>query len=256
MPASKGAREVRFTALETLPEVGAGDDLAAMISQAAALEHYVWPTDAIVVVAQKIVSKSEGQVVDLRTVQPSAEALQVAKELKRDPRLVSVILGESRRVVRQQSGVLIVETHQGWVCANAGVDQSNVPDQDSVTLLPRDPDASAARLHEGLLALGIPVAGVVISDTFGRPWRNGLANVAIGVAGFAPLEDYRGRCDRHGRLLKGTIIAVADELSAAAELLMGKDSGIPVVLAAGLRLRSAPGTARELIRPPAEDLFR
>ncbi len=169
---------------------------------------------------------------------------------------MSVILAESRRVVRRQSGVLIVETHHGWVCANAGVDQSNVPGQDSVTLLPRDPDGSAERLRQGLLALDIPVAGVIISDTFGRPWRNGLANVAIGVAGFAPLEDYRGRRDRQGRLLKGTVIAVADELSAAAELLMGKDSGIPVVLAAGLRLPGAPGAARELIRPPAEDLFR
>jgi coenzyme F420-0:L-glutamate ligase/coenzyme F420-1:gamma-L-glutamate ligase len=256
MPVSKGPREVRFTALETLPEVAPGDDLAAMITQAAALEKYVWPADVIVVVAQKIVSKSEGQVVDLRTVQPSAEALQMAKELRRDPRLVSVILGESRRVVRKQSGVLIVETHHGWICANAGVDQSNVPDQDSVTLLPRDPDVSAERLRQGLAALGIPVAGVVISDTFGRPWRNGLANVAIGVAGFAPLEDYRGRRDRHGRLLKGTIIAVADELSSAAELLMGKDSGIPVVLASGLALKAACGAAREMIRPAGEDLFR
>jgi coenzyme F420-0:L-glutamate ligase/coenzyme F420-1:gamma-L-glutamate ligase len=256
MPASKRAREIRFTALETLPEVGAGDDLATMICQAAAREYYVWPADVIVIVAQKIVSKSEGQVVNLRTVQPSAEAVQMAVELKRDPRLVSVILAESRRVVRKQSGVLIVETHHGWVCANAGVDQSNVPDAESVTLLPRDPDASAELLRAGLLALGVPVAGVIISDTFGRPWRNGLANVAIGVAGFAPLEDYRGRCDRHGRLLKGTVIAVADELSAAAELLMGKDSGIPVVLASGLRLKSASGAAREIMRPAEEDLFR
>jgi coenzyme F420-0:L-glutamate ligase/coenzyme F420-1:gamma-L-glutamate ligase len=244
MANSARAREVHFTALKTLPEVRAGDDLAAMISQAAAHEHYHWPADVIVVVGQKIVSKSEGQVVDLRTVQPPEEALQAAKELGRDPRLVSVILAESRRVVRKQNGALIVETHQGWVCANAGIDQSNVPDQDSVTLLPRDPDASAERLRDGLLALGIPVAGIVISDTFGRPWRNGLANVAIGVAGFASLEDYRGRCDRHGRLLKGTIIAVADELSSAAELLMGKDSGIPVVMVSGLRLKGTSGSAR------------
>ena len=247
---------VSFTGLETLPEVGCGDDLAALIVAAAARESYRWSSGAIVVVAQKIVSKSEGQVVDLGTVAPSAEAVAMAAELGRDPRLVSVILGESRRVIRKQRGVLIVETHHGWACANAGVDQSNVPGQESVTLLPRDPDASAERLRQGLLALDIPASGVIISDTFGRPWRNGLANVAIGVAGIAPLEDYRGRRDRQGRLLTGTIIAVADELAAAAELLMGKDSGIPVVMAAGLRLKSASGAALELIRPPAEDLFR
>jgi coenzyme F420-0:L-glutamate ligase/coenzyme F420-1:gamma-L-glutamate ligase len=247
---------VSFTGLETLPEVAGGDDLAAMIAAAAARERYAWPGDAIVIVAQKIVSKSEGQVVDLRTVTPSAEAVEMAVELGRDARLVSVILGESRRVVRKQRGVLIVETHHGWACANAGVDQSNVPDEDSVTLLPRDPDASAEKLREGLLALGVPVAGVVISDTFGRPWRNGLANVAIGVAGIAPLEDYRGRRDRHGRLLKGTVIAVADELASAAELLMGKDAGIPVVVVSGLHLKNASGAALELIRPQEEDLFR
>jgi coenzyme F420-0:L-glutamate ligase/coenzyme F420-1:gamma-L-glutamate ligase len=247
---------VSFTGLETMPEVGRGDDLAALIAAAAARESYVWSNGSIVVVAQKIVSKSEGQVVDLRTVVPTAEAVAMALELGRDARLVSVILGESRRVVRKQRGVLIVETHHGWSCANAGVDQSNVPDEDSVTLLPRDPDRSAERLRLGLLALGVPVGGVVISDTFGRPWRNGLANVAIGVAGIAPLEDYRGRHDRHGRLLKGTVIAVADELASAAELLMGKDAGIPVVVVSGLHLKNASGAALELIRPQEEDLFR
>jgi len=247
---------VSFTGLETLPEVACGDDLAAMIAAAGARERYSWSDGAIVIVAQKIVSKSEGQVVDLGTVTPSAEAVEMAVELGRDARLVSVILGESRRVVRKQRGVLIVETHHGWACANAGVDQSNVPDEDSVTLLPRDPDASAEKLRQGLLALGVPVAGVVISDTFGRPWRNGLANVAIGVAGIAPLEDYRGRRDRHGRLLKGTVIAVADELASAAELLMGKDAGIPVVVVSGLHLKNASGAALELIRPQEEDLFR
>lgn len=247
---------VSFTGLETLPEVNPGDDLAGLVVEAAAREAFVWCEGAIVIVAQKIVSKSEGQVLDLRAVSPSAADIAMAEELGRDPRLVSVILSESRRIVRKQRGVLIVETHHGWACANAGVDQSNVPGEDSVTLLPRDPDASAERLRQGLLARGVPAAGVVVSDTFGRPWRNGLANVAIGVAGFAPLEDYRGRRDRQGRLLKGTVIAVADELASAAELLMGKDAGIPVVIAAGLRLPAASGTALELIRPQEEDLFR
>ncbi len=250
------ARELRLRALQTLPEVATGDDLAALIVHAASREGVAWTSDAILVVAQKVVSKSEGQVVDLRTILPGAEAVAMANELGRDPRLVSVILGESRRVVRKGRGVLIVETHHGWACANAGVDQSNVPGEDHVTLLPRDPDASAARLLAGLRKLGANVAGVVVSDTFGRPWRNGLANVAIGIAGIAPLEDYRGRPDRHGRLLKGTVVAVADELAAAAELLMGKDAGIPVVVVTGLPSKQAAGAAVELIRPPAEDLFR
>jgi coenzyme F420-0:L-glutamate ligase/coenzyme F420-1:gamma-L-glutamate ligase len=248
--------EIRLTPLRTIPEVGHLDNLSRLIRDAAASEGLSWEPGAVIVVAQKIVSKSEGQVVDLREVTPTPEALEMAAELGRDPRLVSVILGESRRVVRQQRGVLIVETYHGWSCANAGVDQSNVPGEDCVTLLPRDPDASAARLLADMQSLGISLGGVVISDTFGRPWRNGLANVAIGVAGFAPLEDYRGRLDRQGRLLKGTVIAVADELASAAELLMGKTDGVPVVVVSGLHLQAADGSAKELIRPEIEDLFR
>jgi coenzyme F420-0:L-glutamate ligase / coenzyme F420-1:gamma-L-glutamate ligase len=252
--------EIRLTALRTLPEVAPGNDVAALIHEAAARESFQWQPGLVVVVAQKIVSKSEGQVVDLAVVEPSARAREMGRKLGKDDRLVEVILRESRRVVRCERGVLVVETHHGWVCANAGVDQSNVPGEDCVTLLPRDPDASAERLRAGLHARGVPVSGVVISDTFGRPWRNGLANVAIGVAGLAPLEDYRGQRDRQGRLLKGTVVAVADEVAAAAELLMGKADGVPVVMVSGLRdgliSSGAAGAAKDLIRPEAEDLFR
>src|SRR5580658_6160245 len=238
--------EIRLTPLRTLPEVAPGDDLAALICQAAARETYAWGVGLVVVVAQKIVSKSEGQVVDLDAIEPSPRAREMARELGKDAALVEVILRESRRIVRSERGVLVVETHHGWVCANAGVDQSNVPGENCVTLLPRDPDASAERLREGLQARSVPVSGVVISDTFGRPWRNGLANVAIGVAGLAPLEDYRGQHDRQGRLLKGTIVAVADEVAAAAELLMGKAEGVPVVVVSGLRFAAGTGAAKDL----------
>jgi coenzyme F420-0:L-glutamate ligase/coenzyme F420-1:gamma-L-glutamate ligase len=248
--------EIRLTALRTLPEVAPGDDLAALIHEAAAREGFAWTPGLVVVVAQKIVSKSEGQVVDLAAIEPSPRARDMARELGKDAALVEAILRESQRIVRSERGVLVVETHHGWVCANAGVDQSNVPGENCVTLLPRDPDASAERLREGLRARGAAVSGVVISDTFGRPWRNGLANVAIGVAGIAPLEDYRGRRDRQGRLLKGTIVAVADEVAAAAELLMGKAEGIPVVMVSGLQFAGGAGGAKDLIRPKAEDLFR
>ncbi len=248
--------DLRLTALRSLPEVENGADLAQLIVAAAAYEGFTWEPGVVVVAAQKIVSKAEGQVVDLASIDPSPKAREMARKLQKDASLVEVILRESRRVVRSERGVLVVETHHGWVCANAGVDQSNVPGENCATLLPRDPDASAARLLDRLRALDAPASGVVISDTFGRPWRNGLANVAIGVAGISPLEDYRGRRDRQGRLLKGTIVAVADEVAAAAELLMGKAEGVPVVMVAGLRSLGRDGVATDLIRPAAEDLFR
>jgi coenzyme F420-0:L-glutamate ligase/coenzyme F420-1:gamma-L-glutamate ligase len=256
MSGEMSGAQLRLTALRTLPEVAPGDDLAALIHQATVREGYRWEPGLLLVVAQKVVSKSEGRIVDLAAIEPSPRAREMAGKLGKDAALVEVILRESRRVVRCERGVLVVETHHGWVCANAGVDQSNVPGENCVTLLPRDPDASAERLREGLHARGAPVSGVVISDTFGRPWRNGLANVAIGVAGIMPLEDYRGRHDRQGRLLKGTIVAVADEVAAAAELLMGKADGVPAVIVSGLRWAEGAGAAKDLIRPEAEDLFR
>jgi coenzyme F420-0:L-glutamate ligase/coenzyme F420-1:gamma-L-glutamate ligase len=248
--------------IECIPEIHPGDNLSASIVRALAAR----PVPAfrnepagnrgcpVFVVAQKIVSKSEGRIVRLADVSPSAQALAWAGELHKDPRMVEVILRESRRVVRMERGILIVETRQGFVCANGGVDASNAP-QGTVVLLPMDPDESARRLRAELSAsLGMPLA-VIISDTFGRPWRQGLTNVALGVAGLAPFIDYRGQVDSCGRRLQATLLAVADELAAAAELVMGKTAGIPVAVIQGFQ-SPGDGSGRDLIRPPQEDLFR
>jgi coenzyme F420-0:L-glutamate ligase/coenzyme F420-1:gamma-L-glutamate ligase len=207
------------------------------------------------VVAHKIISKAEGHIVDLNSVTPSKTAESWAAELGKDPRMVELILAETLRVVRKERGVLIVETHHGLVCANAGVDVSNCPEGTAV-LLPRDPDDSGRRLKQSLDAgLGVPV-GVIISDTFGRPWREGLVNVAIGVAGIAPLKDYRGQRDVFGRTLRASVLAAADELASAAELVMGKAARIPVAIIRGYDFDATGGAARDLIRPPERDLFR
>jgi coenzyme F420-0:L-glutamate ligase/coenzyme F420-1:gamma-L-glutamate ligase len=205
----------------------------------------------LVAVAQKIISKAEGAIVDLRGIEPSAMARTWAAAWGKDPRLIEVILAQSRRIVKMDRGVLVTETRNGLVCANSGVDQSNTGGGDLATILPEDPDMSAARLR---VALGC--GAVVVTDTFGRPWREGLVDVAIGLAGLDALEDYRGSADRHGRQLAGTIIAVADQLAAAAGLLMRKRDGCPVVIFRGLRWRAAGGSARDLIRRPEQDLFR
>jgi coenzyme F420-0:L-glutamate ligase/coenzyme F420-1:gamma-L-glutamate ligase len=242
---------IQLAGLSSLPEVREGDDLAELIRQAAVREQQPLGGENIVVIAQKIVSKAEGAVVDLRTVQPSERARQWAGEWGKDARLIELILRESRRVVKMERGVLIAETHHGFVTANAGVDLSNVPGPDRAAVLPRDPDGSARRLR-GALDCG----AVIISDTFGRPWREGLTNVAIGVSGIEALEDYRGLPDRNGRLLESTVVAVADELAAAAGLLMRKTEGVPVVLVTGLAWKRAEGSAGPLIRPAERDLFR
>lgn len=242
-------------ALEGLPEVAAGDDLVALI--VSALDEL--KPDDVLVVAHKVVSKSEGRTRSLADVDPGAEAIALAERLDKDPRLVRVILGESRRIVRAERGVLICETHHGFVCANAGVDASNVPGDDTVVLLPEDPDASARGLRRRLQELTEAAPGVVITDTFGRAWRNGQAEVAIGCAGLNPLEDWRGRTDALGRELKATWIAVADELASAADLARCKDGRQPVVLVrgAGRHVTAADGPgAAALRRPEAEDLFR
>ncbi len=209
----------------------------------------------ILVVAQKIVSKAEGAVVRLATVGPSPQARAIAERQKKDPRLVEVILKESRRLVRSDP-VLIAETLHGYVCANAGVDHSNVPGDDAVTLLPRDPDQSAKNLAVALRKRTRKRIAVIISDTFGRPWRLGLTNVAIGASGVPVLLDLRGTRDRHGKPLTATILAVADELAAAAGLLMGKSEGSPVILIRGYRYKPSSEPAASIIRPAAEDLFR
>jgi coenzyme F420-0:L-glutamate ligase / coenzyme F420-1:gamma-L-glutamate ligase len=234
-----------------MPEVNPGDDLGELISSRTRLE----PGD-VVVVAQKVVSKSEGRTRNLATVIPSDEAVRLASQLvaANDPRLVQVILDESVRVVRSKR-VLITETRRGYVCANGGVDHSNIPGSDMVTLLPDDPDASAERLRERLRDLSSVDVGVIVSDTFGRPWRMGIVNVALGVAGLPAILDLRGSRDDAGKELQATVLAVADDVASAAGLVMGKTSRTPVVVVRGLELEGN-GSGQDLIRPAAEDLFR
>ena len=247
---------VSLFVLPGLPEIHEGDDLALKIAEASRLQQVAFENGDIVVVAQKIVSKAEGRVVRLTDIKPSRQAQKVARALKNDSRFVEVILRESRRIVRQSDRVLIVETHHGFICANAGVDRSNIPGRDVVTLLPRQPDQSAARLAKSLCArIGKRVA-VVITDTFGRPWRLGVTNIAIGVAGVPALVDLRGTNDRVGKPLHGTVLAVADELAASAGLIMGKAQGTPVVVIRGYRFRFTQEKASKIIRPAREDLFR
>ncbi len=242
---------IEIVALSNLPEVHPGDDLAALIRNAANQDQQPIDHSVILAVAQKIVSKAEGAVVDLREIQPSALARSWAGEWGKDPRLIELILTQSRRVLKMDRGVLITETHLGHVCANAGVDQSNVEGDHFATVLPKDPDASAMRLRKEL-----GCGAVIVTDTFGRPWREGLVDVAIGVAGLAPLEDYRGSLDRHGRKLAGTVVAVADQLAAAAGILMRKPAGCPAVLLRGFDWQAAEGSARALVRDREMDLFR
>ena len=241
--------------IEGLPEIQLGDDLGRLIAEAATAQGTSLAGGDLLVVSQKIISKTEGRVLRLGDITPSVESQAVADEIGRDPRLVEVILRESRRVVRKDKGVLIVETHHGLVCANAGVDQSNV-DVDCVALLPEDPDRSARALRETLRARpGVDVL-VIVADTFGRPWREGLTNVAIGLAGFAPLRSYLGERDPAGRPLQATILALADELAAAAEPVMGKLDRIPAAIVRGLALTPSEEGSKPLLRDPARDLFR
>ena len=232
-------------AIEGLPEIRPGDDLAGLLAAR------VPPGPGVLVVAQKIVSKAEGRLVPLSKVVPTQRAIELAREIGKEPAHVQLVLDESRRIVRVAPGVLITETRHGLICANSGVDLSNAPDDDTAILLPLDPDASARAIRE---RLG-PRRGVILSDTFGRPWREGLVDVAIGVAGLAPVIDSRGTADRRGRELQVTIPATADALAAAAGLLMKKADGVPAVWMAGVELHG-DGSARQLIRDAKLDLFR
>ena len=246
-------RGIEVLGIEGFPEVRAGDDLNSMISGAVAGD---LQTGDVLVVTHKIVSKAESRLVDLRTVEPSPLAKDYATRYGKDPRQIEVVLRESRRIVRMDRGIIISETHHGFVCANAGVDASNVPGDDTVCLLPVDPDASAARLRETLAAdHGVEVA-VLISDSFGRAWRHGITDVAVGVSGMDPVADYRGLNDPHGYPMEASVLAVADELAAAAELVMGKTEGIPLAIVRGYAYSSAPGSATELLMPPERDMFR
>jgi coenzyme F420-0:L-glutamate ligase/coenzyme F420-1:gamma-L-glutamate ligase len=241
-------------ALPGLPQIRAGDDLARLLIAAAGR----LADGDVLVIAHKIVSKAEGRTVALADVEPGDRARALAAEHGKDPRAVEVILTESSEIVRSRPGVLICRTHHGFVCANAGVDASNAPSAGELVLLPKDPDASARALRQRLRALSGVAPAIVVTDSFGRAWRVGQTDVAIGIAGLAPVEDWRGRRDGTGRVLDATIIAVADEAAAAADLARGKDSNEPVVLVRGLERHvsevDGPGAAA-LIRSREEDLF-
>ncbi len=254
------AAAISVLALEGIPEIRRGDDLPALIGDAIASTPGALPLgeDDVLVVTQKVVSKAEGATVDLATVRARPEALDFAGQFDRDPRQVEVVLREARRVVRMAEGVLITETSHGFVCANGGVDASNVgPGSGTVvTLLPSDPDASASRIRaavRGRFGIDVPV---VVSDSFGRPWRWGIVDVAIGVSGLLPLDDLRGVADADGRLMRSTVRAVADELASAAELVLGKTAARPVAIVRGATVTRGEGSIRDLVMPAANDLFR
>ncbi|HET9120360.1 MAG TPA: coenzyme F420-0:L-glutamate ligase [Solirubrobacterales bacterium] len=247
------ARELRIRPLTGLPELRPGDELGRLVAEAAAPGG-----DEIVVLSQKAVSKVEGRLRKLAEVQPGERARALAAELDKDPALVELVLSESTRVVRAERGVLITETNGGWVCANAGIDSSNL-EQGFVSLLPEDGDESARRIRAEIGEASGASPAVVVADSFGRAWRIGQADVAIGCAGLSPLADWRGRRDRQGRELAATHIAVADELASAADLVRDKDSGVPGAVITGLghlvQAEDGPG-ARAFHRPAEEDLFR
>ncbi len=268
MPADRpdraaGAGRLEVLALEGIPEIRPGDDLPAILAERLAslvggLGANGLQPDDVLVVTQKVVSKAEGAVVDLTTVVPRPEAVAFAARWDRDPRQVEVVLREARRVVRMANGVIITETAHGFVCANGGVDASNVgPASGSVvTLLPVDPDASAGRIRAAVrerLGIDLPV---VVSDSFGRPWRWGIVDVAIGASGLLPLEDLRGSPDADGRVMRSTVRAVADEIASAAELALGKTAGRPAALVRGARPLRGEATIREALIPGDLDLFR
>jgi coenzyme F420-0:L-glutamate ligase/coenzyme F420-1:gamma-L-glutamate ligase len=248
---------IEIIAITGLPEVIDGDDLSVMIFDAARDQGCDFEEGDVVVIAQKIVSKSEGAIVDLKTVTPSKQAHELAETVQKDPRLVEVILQQSVQIVRAAPGVLITETIHGLVCANSGVDSSNSALDDQVIILPPDPDESARGLRSGLEKLAGVRIGVIVSDSFGRPWREGSTNVAVGIAGFEPLEDARGQGDDHGRVLRATVVAVADEIASASQLVMGEFGGIPAAIVRGAQITFSDSASAGLLqRSPETDLFR
>jgi coenzyme F420-0:L-glutamate ligase / coenzyme F420-1:gamma-L-glutamate ligase len=254
------ADRLEAIAIDGLGEIEPGDDLPSLIAEVVAGAAGIMPLrdDDVLVVTQKIVSKAEGSIIDLTTIEPRAEAVDYARRFDRDPRQVEVVLREARRIVRMENGLIITETHHGFVCANGGIDASNVGPRsgDVVTLLPRDPDASADRIRAAIrerLGHDLPA---IVSDSFGRPWRFGITDVAIGVSGLLPLDDLRGTPDADGRVMKSTVRAVADEIASAAELVLGKTAGRPLALVRGATFRRGDGRIADLIMPPEMDLFR
>jgi coenzyme F420-0:L-glutamate ligase/coenzyme F420-1:gamma-L-glutamate ligase len=249
-------RSISLTAIENIPMIKPGDDLAALI--AAGIDRTGLRPEAgdILIVCQKVVSKAEGRLVDLTQIEPSEFARNLAKRWEKDPRAVEIVLRQTSRIVRNDHGVIIVETGPGWVCANAGVDESNSLEDDRAILLPEDPDASARKLRDAMRdRYGVEVA-VLVTDTFGRPWRDGLTEVCLGIAGMNPMLDLRGTNDLGGRELHHTVIAIADDLACAAGLLMEKAGAVPAVIVRGYKFQPYEGSAKVLIRPPEADLFR
>jgi coenzyme F420-0:L-glutamate ligase/coenzyme F420-1:gamma-L-glutamate ligase len=248
---------IEIIAIAGLPEVREGDNVAAMIYDALRKHDDSLRAGDVVVVAQKIVSKAEGAVIDLNTVMPSDRASELAETVLKDPRLVEIILQQSAQVIRAVPGVLITETIHGLVCANSGVDSSNSAEDDQVIILPPDPDGSARTLRTALESRSGVEIGVIVSDSFGRPWREGSTNVAVGIAGLQPLEDARGQGDDHGRVLHATVVAVADELASAAQLVMGEFGGVPAAIVRGAPITMSDNvSANALQRSPEADLFR
>ncbi len=249
------ASSIQIIGLDSIPEIQPGNDLVQIIRTALAANEVALEDGDVIVVTHKVVSKAEGQLIDLRTIEPSELARQWGERYDKDARQVEVVLREAVRIVRMERGVLIAETPHGFICANAGVDASNVS-AETVCLLPRDPDASARSLRDGL-ADGKQI-GVVISDSFGRPWRNGIVNVAIGISGIPALADYRGQSDAAGYSLHVTVLAIADEMAAAAELIMNKLDARPVAIVRGytLPVGGESGTGQDLVMDAGKDLFR
>jgi len=249
-------RSLTLTAIEGIPLIKQRDDLAALVAAGIDKTGLRPEPRDIIVVCQKVVSKAEGRVVALKDVEPSEFANNVARRWEKDPRAVELVLRQTSRIVRNDRGVIIVETGPGWICANAGMDQSNSMLDDAAILLPLDPDQSAAQIRAGLRnRYGVELA-VLITDTFGRPWRDGQLEICLGIAGMNPLLDLRGTRDMGGRELEHTIIAIADELASAAGLLMEKAGGTPAVLIRGYQYEPAEASAKLLIRPAEADLFR
>lgn len=248
--------EVRVLPLRGIGEVVAGEDLAATLLAALAQQGTPLADGDVLVITQKIVSKAEGRIVALDDVEPSHFAQVLAQQGPKDAAYYEVVLRESKRIVRMDRGVLVTETYHGLICANAGVDESNVSGGRLVTLLPVDPDASARALRDAIRERAGVAVALIISDTFGRAWREGQVNIAIGVAGIAPLADYAGTQDPYGMTLRASVLAVADELASAAELVMGKIDGVPAAVVRGYPYTPAESSAQALIRPPERDLFR
>jgi coenzyme F420-0:L-glutamate ligase/coenzyme F420-1:gamma-L-glutamate ligase len=248
--------EIRIIPIHHIPEIKRRDNLASLILKSLDKQKISLEDHDIVVVTQKIVSKSEGRIIDLETIKPSSSAQELAKKHTKDPRYIEIVLKESKRIVRMDHGVIISETQHGFICANAGVDESNAGAENTAILLPINPDKSAKKIRDELQKNSKVSLGVIISDTWGRPWREGQVNFAIGTSGLDVLADYRGKKDSLGFELRASIIAFADELASAAELATGKIDAVPVVIIRGYRFKTSVNGSKALLRDPKKDLFR